>query len=76
MRRLKISLKAARVNAGMSQTDVAKCVQKSNKTIVAWETGKTEIDRANFEMLCNLYRVSIDDILLPQKFTLSEAKAN
>ena len=74
MKRLKISLKAARVNAGLSQDAVAKVLKKSNKTVQLWETGRTEIDRANFEMLCHLYKVSIDDIILPKRFTLSETQ--
>ena len=76
MKKLKISLKAARVNADMTQDDVAKEVRKTKQTIVNWETGRREIDRANFEALCRLYKVSVDDILLPSKFTLSERASN
>ena len=72
LRTLKISLKAARVNAGLKQDDVAKEIRKTKQTIVNWETGRREIDRANFEALCRLYSVTVDDILLPIRFTLSE----
>lgn len=62
---MKVSLKAARVNAQLTQNDVAKALNKSKATIVAWEKGKTEIDKANFEALCRLYKCGIDDIFLP-----------
>ncbi|MDU2209363.1 MAG: helix-turn-helix transcriptional regulator [Veillonella sp.] len=65
MKRLKISLKAARVNANLSQEKVAKKMKKSKLTINNWENGKTEIDYANLITLCNLYSVTIDDIVLP-----------
>jgi transcriptional regulator with XRE-family HTH domain len=65
LKRLKISLKAARVNANLSQEKVAKKMKKSKLTINNWENGKTEIDYANLITLCNLYSVTIDDIVLP-----------
>ena len=65
MKRLKISLKAARVNANLSQEDVAKKMKKSKVTINNWENGKTEIDYGNLTELCRLYAVTMDDIILP-----------
>ena len=37
----KISLKAARVNAGVSQKEAAILLQISNKTLSSWENGDT-----------------------------------
>lgn len=65
MKRLKISLKAARVNANLSQEEVARKMKKSKGTINNWENGKTEIDYGNLNELCRLYSVTMDDILLP-----------
>lgn len=62
---MKISLKAARVNANLSQENVAKKMKKSKVTINNWENGKTEIDYGNLTELCRLYSVTIDDIILP-----------
>jgi transcriptional regulator with XRE-family HTH domain len=62
---LKISLKAARVNANLSQEEVARKMKKSKVTINNWENGKTEIDYGNLNELCRLYSVTIDDIVLP-----------
>lgn len=64
MKRLKISLKAARVNANLSQEEVARKMKKSKVTINNWENGKTEIDYGNLNELCRLYSVTMDDILL------------
>lgn len=63
---MKITLKAARVNAGLSQDDVAIAMHKSNKTIGLWETGKVDIDFANFKELCNLYKIDKDNVILPK----------
>ena len=65
MKRLKISLKAARVNANLSQEEVARKMKKAKVTINNWENGKTEIDYGNLNELCRLYSVTMDDILLP-----------
>lgn len=62
---LKITLKAARVNKGYSQVEVGKKLGKSKSTIIAWENGKREIDKANFDALCNLYDINQDNIILP-----------
>lgn len=62
---LKISLKAARVNANLSQSAVAKRLKKNKQTIVNWENGKTVIDAANFAALCDLYKINPEYILLP-----------
>lgn len=66
---MKISLKAARVNANMTQEDVAKILHKGKQTILNWETGKTSIDAANLMMLCNLYKIHEDNIILPTTTT-------
>ena len=69
---MRITLKAARVNAGLSQDDVARMMHKSNKTIGMWENGQTSMDAANFIVLCDLYRVNKDDIILPSELAESE----
>ena len=43
MTELKITLKAARVNAEMTQDEAAERMGKSKQTIVNWENGKAEI---------------------------------
>lgn len=41
MTEYKISMKAARVNAGKTQDEVAKALKVAKQTIVSWENGKT-----------------------------------
>jgi transcriptional regulator with XRE-family HTH domain len=53
----KISLKAARVNAKLTQEDVAKAIGKSKVTVAFWESGKTKITASDFIKLCELYGV-------------------
>lgn len=56
----KITLKAARINAGYKQTDVAKKLNITAKTVCSWETGKTYPDQPMIEALCKLYGVTYD----------------
>ena len=60
---LKISLKAARVNAELSQKEVAKTLKVSNKTVHSWEKGETSPSAKHIDALCELYKVSYDDII-------------
>ena len=62
---IKITLAAARVNAGLTQKEVATKINKTRATVIAWETGKTTIDLANLAMLSNLYQIPVDNIILP-----------
>lgn len=61
------SLKAARVNAGMTQKESAKALGVSEKTVVNWEKGESYPLADKFLEMCALYKVSADDIFLPPK---------
>lgn len=58
-----ITLKAARVNVGLTQKEAAKRLNISNKTIWAWENGKSMPNANKIDAICNLYAVSYDDII-------------
>ena len=58
----KISLKAARVNAGYSQTKAASLLNISRRTIQNWERGISFPDAAAIEKICALYRMHYDNI--------------
>ena len=58
----KITLSAARVNAGYSQKVAAELLGISNKTLCNWENGKTFPDQPMIEKICNLYGVTYDMI--------------
>lgn len=62
----KISLASARVNAGMTQENVAKAMGVSKNTIVSWENGKVEMKPAQFKMYCEVVGAPEDVIILPR----------
>lgn len=64
-----ISLKAARVNAGLTQKEVAKLVSVGNKTICRWESGETSPKAEQLKKLCEIYHIPMDSIFLPYKST-------
>jgi transcriptional regulator with XRE-family HTH domain len=65
--RLRITLEAARVNAGMLQKDVCQRLGVSVPTLVSWEAGKTlpPVDKAL--ELSLLYGVKLDDLIFCRK---------
>ena len=62
----KITLKAARVNKGLTQKDVAEIGKIGLSTIGAWERGQAEPDHLQLLGLASLYGVDVDDLLLPE----------
>lgn len=60
---MKISLKAARINAGFSQKEAANLLKVSNKTLSNWENGDTFPSAKKIECLCKLYGVSYNNII-------------
>ena len=50
-----ISAKAARVNAGLSQTEVAEQLHVSKSTVSRWETGGLPVNKEIRQKLCELY---------------------
>ncbi|MBQ7587115.1 MAG: helix-turn-helix transcriptional regulator [Lachnospiraceae bacterium] len=66
---LRISLSAARVNAGMTQDDVARTMHISKQTVVNWEKGKVIPTFAVLTTLSGIYNIPIDNIFIPEKST-------
>ena len=64
---IQISLAAARVNAKMTQNEVAKAIGVSNQTICNWENGKAEPTYSQAKQLSKLYGISLDYIFLPEQ---------
>jgi DNA-binding XRE family transcriptional regulator len=65
LEKLQISLAAARVNAGMTQEDVAKEMHISKATIINWEKGKVIPRISEIQMLSRIYKIPQDNIFLP-----------
>lgn len=57
---VKISMKAARVNIGLSQKEAADRLNVSNKTLGNWENGITFPPVDKIPDICELYGVSYD----------------
>lgn len=69
---MKISLKAARVNAGLTQSDVARMLKVSKGTIVNYEKGRSSPSMSVGKTLASLYGVRIDELIfLPTDCALS-----
>lgn len=69
---MKITLKAARVNAGLTQNAVIKLLGMSKTTLSNYETGRTSPDIETGKALAALYGVSVNDIIfLPSNRALS-----
>lgn len=62
---MKLSLKAARVNAGVTQEAAGKAIGVERNTIGNWEKGKSAPRIDQMYDLCKLYNISVDDIFLP-----------
>lgn len=61
----KITLAAARVNAGLSQKDAAKLIGVHPSTLRNYESGKTSPDWDVVRKIEKAYGISIDYIFLP-----------
>lgn len=67
----KITLEAARVNTKLTQAELAKKMDVSRETVVAWENGKREMRAAYLHMFCSITGFNVGDIILPEVSTLS-----
>lgn len=65
MGKYKISMAAARVNAKMTQEEVAAKMSVSKATIVNWENGRVIPKPAQFKMYCNVVHAPEDIISMP-----------
>ena len=59
---IKISLKAARVNAGLTQKEAAAALSVSNKTLGSWEAGASMPNVKAVTAICALYGIEYDNL--------------
>ena len=57
-----ISLKAARVNAKLTQAEAAERINVAISTLKSWEKGITVPKQPQIEKICSVYGVSYDAI--------------
>lgn len=72
---IKISLKAARVNSGMTLTQASKKLGVSVSTLSRYECGKSYPTVNLLIMICDLYKIPYDNIIFGQGLTLSNSKS-
>ena len=66
---IQISLAASRVNAKLTQEEVANIMKISKKTIINWEKGFSIPSFADLNMLSSIYGIPVDNIFLSNKST-------
>ena len=64
---MQISLKAARVNAELTQEEAAKLIGRTKQTIVNWELGVTEIKFRDLVTLSKLYNIPLEMLKIPER---------
>lgn len=69
-----ITLKAARVNADLTQMQFAEALGVSKLTVSEWETGKRMIKPIYLPAISRVLNVSMDDIILPIVITKSNRR--
>lgn len=67
----RLTLKAARVNADLSQIEAAKKLNVATSTLRNWEKGKTFPNQKQIVSLCRLYNADFNSIFFDSKSTLS-----
>ena len=60
---LRITMAAARVNAGLKQKEAAEALGISNKTLGKWESGTAIPTADKVAKICELYRLPYDNII-------------
>ena len=65
--RKKGTLKQWRMFAGLTRSELAVCIKKSESTIQNWESGKYQPNARDIEMLEKVLQVDWSDVILVQK---------
>ncbi len=61
---LQLTLKAARVNAGLTQKELAKQMGISEPTLIKWEKGDgKDIKLGEFEKLCKILKIDTNQLI-------------
>ena len=68
---MQMTLKAARVNARMTQREVCDVLNVAVSTLIRWEQDETFPTAPQLKKLCELYHCNMDDISIPETLTIS-----
>ena len=69
-------LKELRIVSGFSQEKLAELLDVSRQTISSWENERSYPDVHNLIMLCDIYSVSLDDLMKGDIETMKKEVAN
>ena len=69
---MKIRLAGLRVNAELSQDDVANALHVSRSTVAKWEKYITSPTATQLQQLCDLYHCTLNDVFIPSKLSKRE----
>ena len=61
----KMTMKALRINAGLTQREAAKAINVTTGTLCRWERGRTAPPIDKVIQLAALYRCTVDEFLMP-----------
>ena len=61
-----MTMKAARVNAGIRQEEAANSIGIAPSTLSKWENGRAYPNALQLSALCKIYNISMDDIIFLQ----------
>lgn len=64
---INISLKAARVNANLTQRELAEALNVTVDTVLNWENGKSEPKLSQLKRISELSGIPMDFIFVPMK---------
>lgn len=67
---MKVTLKAARINAGFTQAEAANRLNVSKDSISNWERGKTYPDIPSLKKIEKLYGIDYKDIIFCPEITV------
>lgn len=65
----KITMKAARVNAGLTQAEAASRIGVAQSTLKNWENGITCPKIPYFMKMCRVYEIACDSIFFEDKIS-------
>ena len=60
---MRITLKAARVNVDLKQSEAAKLIGVDKKTLGDWERGKSFPKSDKIPLICSVYQREYDEII-------------
>lgn len=63
----RISLAAARVNAGLTQAELGERLGIAKTTVINWENGKSEPSMSQLRSISNLSNIPMDYIFVPEQ---------